>query len=57
MVHVDQAVARLSADEARLIRDALAGAAAAAAGEPWEHLFADLVDREPTLPDHLARGA
>jgi hydrogenase expression/formation protein HypC len=53
LVHVDVAVRALESEEARQIGDALQAAAAAAAGEPFEHLIADLVDREPELPSHL----
>lgn len=53
LVHVDAAIRAISADEARLVRDALRGVAAAANGEPFEHLFADLIEREPELPPHL----
>ena len=38
---------------AEAIDRALDGLAAASAGEAFEHLFADLIDREPELPDHL----
>ena len=44
---------RLDALEAQQIGDALRAVAAAAAGEPFEHLLADLIDREPKLPPHL----
>lgn len=53
LVHVNTAVRALSAEEARLITDALGAVAAAAAGDPFEHLIADLIDREPELPEHL----
>jgi hydrogenase expression/formation protein HypC len=53
LVHVDSAVRVLDADEARLIDDALDGVQAALDGRPFEHLFADLIDREPQLPDFL----
>lgn len=53
LVHVDVAIRTLEASEARAIADALEAVAAAAAGEPWEHLLADLIDREPQLPEHL----
>ena len=56
LVHVDSAVRVLDADEARQIDDALDGVAAALAGQPFEHLFADLIDREPALPDFLRPG-
>ena len=53
LVHVDVALRPLDAAEARAIADALAAVEAAAAGRPYEHLIADLVDREPELPAHL----
>lgn len=53
LVHMDVAVRALSAEEAGLIGDALAAVMAAADGKPFEHLIADLVDREPQLPEHL----
>lgn len=53
LVHIDTAVRVLDAAEAVLIEDALQGLAAAMAGERFDHLFADLVDREPQLPDFL----
>ena len=53
LVHVDVAVRALDAEEAQQIGDALQAVAAAAAGEPFEHLIADLVDRVPELPAHL----
>jgi len=43
----------LSAEEAGQIADALAAAEAVLRGENVDHLFADLVGREPTLPDFL----
>jgi len=43
----------LSADEARLIGDALDAAVLVQQGANIDHLFADLLDREPQLPDHL----
>jgi len=53
LVHLGTAVRVLDDDEARLIDDALDGVAAAAEGRPFDHLFADLIDREPQLPDFL----
>jgi hydrogenase expression/formation protein HypC len=53
LVHVDVAVRALPPAEARQIGDALRAVDAAAAGEPWEHLLADLIEREPELPPHL----
>jgi len=53
LVHVGVAIRALDAGEARQIADALRAVTAAAAGEPFEHLLADLIDREPQLPPHL----
>jgi hydrogenase expression/formation protein HypC len=53
LVHIDTAIRVLEADEARLIEDALVGLDAAIRGEDFESLFADLIDREPQLPEHL----
>jgi hydrogenase expression/formation protein HypC len=53
LVFIDNAVRKLDALEARHIDDALEGLAAAIEGKPFEHLFADLIDREPQLPAHL----
>ena len=53
LAHVDIAIRALDAEEARLIDDALAAVTAAADGAPFDHLIADLVDREPQLPEHL----
>lgn len=53
LVHIDNAVRRMSAEEAALVRDALAACAAADRGDAFEHLIADLSGREPPLPPHL----
>jgi hydrogenase expression/formation protein HypC len=53
LVHKGIAMRALDPTEAALIRDALAGAALAAAGGSFEHLFADLINRTPELPPHL----
>lgn len=53
LVHVDTAIRLLDEDEARLIADAIEGIGAALNGEDCDGLFADLVDREPPLPEHL----
>lgn len=45
---------RLDPDEAALVREALRGVALAMRGEFDAASFADLTDREPTLPPHLA---
>jgi hydrogenase expression/formation protein HypC len=57
LVHVDVAVRALEPAEAQQIGDALRAVAAAAAGEPFEHLLADLIEREPELPPHLRAQA
>ena len=56
LVHIDSAVRVLEAAEAQQIDDALDGVAAALAGQPFEHLFADLIGREPELPAFLRVG-
>lgn len=53
LVHIDSAVRVLDEIEAALIDDALDGVAAALEGRDFEHLFADLIDREPQLPAFL----
>ncbi len=53
LVYLGSAVRILEPGEAQQIADALKAVAAAAAGEPFDHLIADLVDREPELPAHL----
>jgi hydrogenase expression/formation protein HypC len=53
LVHIDTAVRVLDAEEADAIDRALEGLAAALDGRAFEHLFQDLIDREPVLPAHL----
>ncbi len=53
LVHIDSAVRVLDAEEATLIEKALQGLEAALRGEDFESAFADLIDREPQLPEHL----
>lgn len=53
LVHIDSAVRLLDETEAQLIDNALDGVAAALDGNDFDHLFADLVNREPQLPDFL----
>ena len=53
LVHLGSAVRVLDPEEARLIDDALEGLAAAMEGQNVDALFADLVGREPQLPEHL----
>lgn len=57
LVYLGSAVRVLERQEARQIGDALEALNRAANGEDFEHLIADLVDREPQLPPHLqAKG-
>lgn len=53
LVHVNIAIRAVDAREAKQISDALLAVSRAAAGEPFEHLLADLINREPRLPAHL----
>jgi hydrogenase expression/formation protein HypC len=53
LVHIDTAIRVLDTEEARLIDDALRGLEAALRGENFDSHFADLIDREPQLPEHL----
>jgi len=53
LVHVDTALRTLDETEARQIDQALDGLEASLRGETFEHLFADLIGREPQLPPHL----
>ncbi len=53
LVHLGSAVRVLDPEEARLIDDALDGLAAAMEGRNVDAMFADLVGREPELPEHL----
>jgi len=53
LTHLDSAVRVITHEEARLIQSALAGLARAREGHDIDAYFADLVGREPTLPEHL----
>lgn len=53
LVHVNVAIRTMSAEEASQLGDALLAVAAAASGQPFEHLLGDLINREPELPAHL----
>lgn len=54
LTFLDAAREVLGAEEARRIDDALkALSAVMQGGQNIDHLFADLVDREPQLPEHL----
>ncbi|HEY9079394.1 HypC/HybG/HupF family hydrogenase formation chaperone [Magnetovibrio sp.] len=51
LVHLDNAMRILDEDEADQISDALQALNAVLHGDSFEHLFADLIDREPELPE------
>ena len=53
LTHLGAAVRVLDELESRQIDDALDAVEAALRGENVDHLFADLVGREPELPDFL----
>ena len=53
LVYLGSAIRELDAIEAGQITDAIAAVDAAVHGEAFEHLIADLIDREPELPAHL----
>jgi len=54
LVFLGAARERIDADTAATLSDALTALAAVMAGQTdVDHLFADLVDREPELPEHL----
>ena len=55
LIHAANAIRALSEEDARLITDALKAVVAAEQGEAFEHLLADLIDREPQLPPHLRK--
>jgi hydrogenase expression/formation protein HypC len=57
LTHLGVGVQRLEADEARAIADALMAVRMAERGLPFEHLIADLIEREPQLPPHLQAQA
>jgi hydrogenase expression/formation protein HypC len=53
LIHIDSAVRVLDEEEAALIDQALLGLEAAMRGDDFENAFADLINREPQLPEHL----
>ncbi len=58
MTFLGAARAVISEEEARQSADALEALEKVMRGEGgFEHLFADLIDREPQLPDHLRADA
>lgn len=54
LVHLDNAIRTLDAQEAAQIESAINGLAAAMRGENFEDHFADLIGREPELPPNLS---
>lgn len=58
LVHLGAARQMLSETEAQNIRNALNAVSAVMKGDSTsiDHLFADLIDREPQLPPHLQAG-
>jgi hydrogenase expression/formation protein HypC len=57
LVHLGAAMRVLDEAEAQMIDAALEGLEAALKGESFERHFADLIDREPRLPDFLQKRA
>ncbi|MGJ0508670.1 MAG: HypC/HybG/HupF family hydrogenase formation chaperone [Methylocystis sp.] len=53
LVHLGSAMRVLDETEADAIDAALDGLSAALNGASFEHFFADIIDREPELPEHL----
>ncbi|RXH38055.1 hydrogenase [Bradyrhizobium nanningense] len=53
LVHIDSAVRLLDEHEERLISEALDGLEASLKGQDCDRFFADLIGREPQLPEHL----
>jgi hydrogenase expression/formation protein HypC len=53
LVFIDAAREVVDAVRAHQVRDALKALDAAMSGQPFEHLFADLIGREPELPEFL----
>ncbi len=53
LVHLDNAIRVLHENEAQQIGDALQAVTAVLHGENVDHLFADLIGREPELPEAI----
>ncbi len=53
LVHIDSAIRPLDDEEAAQLDQALNGLAAALRGENFDSAFADLIEREPQLPEYL----
>lgn len=57
LVHLDHAMRVMDETEAQQIGDAIEALDAALRGHDFDHLFADLVGREPELPQALQNAA
>ena len=57
LVFLGAAREAIDAERAQQTLDALAALAAVQRGDPVDHLFADLIQREPELPAHLKPSA
>jgi hydrogenase expression/formation protein HypC len=57
LVFIDAAREVIDELRALRVRDALKALDAAMSGQPFEHLFADLIGREPQLPEFLRSPA
>lgn len=53
LIHLDNAMRILDEAEAKQIADALQAVCAVMQGGEFEHLFADLIEREPQLPEAI----
>lgn len=53
LVHLENAMRVLDETEAQQISNALRALDMALSGKNFDHLFADLIDREPELPEAL----
>lgn len=53
LAHLGTARSVLTPEDADRVTDALLALEAVQRGESVDHLFADLIDREPQLPPHL----
>ena len=57
LVHLDNAIRVIDEAEAEQIANALEAVNTALNGGDFDHLFADLIDREPELPEALRNQA
>ena len=53
LTHLGSAIRVIDEEEAIAIDNALIGLSQAVDGQNFDALFADLIDREPELPEHL----